>query len=342
MKKEASIGIVLPYFGKLPDCFPLFLESVKNNPTIDWILYTDDDSIQDYPSNVKLHKISFEEFKEKLQESYDFPICVNKPYKLCDFKPTWGETLKEDLRDYDFWGCCDCDLIFGNIRKFITKQVTDKYQKILECGHLILWRNVSDVNEYYRIQQYIDYRTVLGSEENFVFDEERGIGGFWRNDNKLCWRELCYDDICVGNDDFRITKSIPGGFIGPYLVGDRNETQEFQKMKNIIYAYSKGTLKRMWIQRGKIHTEEVLYVHLQKRKMCVEDGLKYEAGFLIVPNSFIGLTELTVKEHKTLAPGRFNLRNYLRLWYEIATCEMKFWGSAEWKEKSAIKFIIGK
>lgn len=338
MKKEVSIGIVIPYFGKLPSYFALFLESVKNNPSIDWILYTDDDSIISYPSNVKVNKLSFETFKERLQQTYDFPICVNKPYKLCDFKPTYGETLREDLQGYDFWGHCDCDLIFGNIRKFITEEVTNTYQKILNCGHFILYRNVPEVNAYYRNQTYIDYRLVLCSEKNFCFDEWKGLSEFWRKDNKPCWGNLCYDDIYVGKDDFYPTKSIPGGFVGPYH-GQKDETKRFRKMRNIVYSYSKGTLERKWIQNGQVCVEEVLYVHLQKRKMYMEENLKYDEGFLIVPNSFIELRELTTKAHKELAPKRFSLRNELRLLYEIVMCEIKFWGSVDWREKSA---VVGK
>ena len=44
---------------------------------------------------------------------------VNSPYKLCDYKPVYGLIFDEDLQDYDFWGHCDVDLIFGDIRKFI-------------------------------------------------------------------------------------------------------------------------------------------------------------------------------------------------------------------------------
>lgn len=342
MEELASIGIVIPYFGKLPDYFPLFLESVRYNSSIDWIFYTDDETISEYPDNVKVYRLSFEAFREKLQKTWDFPICIEGPYKLCDFKPTWGESLKEDLKGYDFWGCCDCDLIFGDIRKFITKEITDQYQRILTCGHLMLWRNVPEVNAYYREQKYIDYRMVLGQRENFVFDEERGIGGCWRKDKKPYWEELCYDDICVGMEDFHVTKSIPGAFIGPYLVGQKDETRRYQRMKHVIYSYHAGVLERRWIQHGKIHTEEVLYTHLQKRKMRVEDHLNYHAGFLIVPNRFTELRDLTVKEQKALAPRGRNLKQRLIIQYQIITCEMKFWGSSEWREKSVVRFKLAK
>ena len=48
--------------------------------------------------------------------------------------------------EYDFWGYCDIDLIFGNIRKFITDDILDKYDKILSRGHFTLFRNKDSIN----------------------------------------------------------------------------------------------------------------------------------------------------------------------------------------------------
>ena len=42
MKKQTSICYVIPYFGKLPAGFKMWLLSCSANDTIDWILYTDD------------------------------------------------------------------------------------------------------------------------------------------------------------------------------------------------------------------------------------------------------------------------------------------------------------
>lgn len=49
MKK---IGIVVPYYGKFPNYFALFLRSCENNPTIDWIVFTDIMEVVEYPKNV--------------------------------------------------------------------------------------------------------------------------------------------------------------------------------------------------------------------------------------------------------------------------------------------------
>ncbi len=48
-----TICYIVPYFGKLPKNFPLWLVGCEANPTIDWIIYTDDKTSYSYPKNVK-------------------------------------------------------------------------------------------------------------------------------------------------------------------------------------------------------------------------------------------------------------------------------------------------
>lgn len=63
MKK---IGIVVPYYGKFPNYFALFLRSCENNPTIDWIVFTDIMEVVEYPKNVLRVQMTFQELKKWL------------------------------------------------------------------------------------------------------------------------------------------------------------------------------------------------------------------------------------------------------------------------------------
>ena len=130
-----SIGIVVPYFGKFPGWFDAWKISALKNSSIDFLIYTDCDNIESQ-GNIKVIKITFIDFKVRLQSIFDFTIKCDIPYKLCDYKPCYGKALHDDLKDYDFWGYCDVDLVFGNIRKFITDDVLDSYDKIGIYGHL--------------------------------------------------------------------------------------------------------------------------------------------------------------------------------------------------------------
>ena len=49
-----KIAYVVPFFGKFPKGFEFWLLSCKCNPTIDWLIFTDDQTPYDYPENVKV------------------------------------------------------------------------------------------------------------------------------------------------------------------------------------------------------------------------------------------------------------------------------------------------
>ena len=333
---HASIAIVLPYFGKLPNYFPLFLESCRKNPSVDWLFYTDCDPLPECPENVKAFRMSFDDFRARLQKAFDFPICLETPYKLCDFKPTYGDTLAQDLQGYDFWGHCDCDMIFGDIRKFITPEITGQYDRILNCGHLILYRNIPEVCTYYRRQTCIDFQAVLQSPKSHSFDEWPGISGCWRRDGLPCYGELILDDLRLDVPDFRPVQTLPGGFVGPYH-GQPDQSRRFAKMKHIAYSWRNGKLLRHWVQKGQVLQEETLYVHFQKRKMevCLPQG-QYPGEFLMVPNRFLPYEAPTPALLKRLCPKKLEPRRWGKMALMTAYYELKNLGSADFSEKSAI------
>lgn len=58
---------VIPYFGRFPNYFQLFLNSCKYNPDFNWLIFSDDTSFYDFPPNVRLVKMTFNELKEHVQ-----------------------------------------------------------------------------------------------------------------------------------------------------------------------------------------------------------------------------------------------------------------------------------
>lgn len=279
-----SICLILPWFGgPFKNYFHLFLESCKNNPTINWLIFTDSTQSYNYPENVKIVKCSFEYVRERIQKIFDFEISLNRPYKLCDFKPTYGEVFHEELKHYDYWGYCDCDLIFGNIRSFVTDEILEKYDKIFSRGHLTIYRNINEVNSFYKTVQYPFYKDVFSSSKSFAFDEWGGVSAAWSDTGKLYYDNLVMDDIRVGFKKFRITKEI-SGFGSPYH-NNINESKKFKRMKDIFYVYDKGKLYRRWMVCGNSQEEEVLYVHFQKRAMGVV-GTHFEKELYFIVNNF--------------------------------------------------------
>lgn len=313
MKK---IALVLPYFGKFKNYFPLWVNSCRNNPTIDWFIYTDQSFDFLLPANIFVKKISFNQFKEKLQNIFDFTICLDKPYKLCDFKPTYGLALKEELKNYDFWGYCDCDLIFGDIRKFVTEEILNKYDKLFTRGHFSLYKNTEEVNSFFKKQQYHDYKEVLQSPKSFAFDEWGGVSKFWDLSGQPYYDDLVYDDIRGNLDGFHTTKE-NSGWGNPYhRYNDISQAKNFRQMKNIIYSYEQGKLYRVYNYKSTIQQQEILYVHFKKRNMNIDANLN-TTKFFIVPNAFKIPYDLAIANLKFLSPNRMTTKNMVSYFKQI-------------------------
>ena len=100
MYKICIIGI---YFGKFPSYFNLWLTSCAYNNSIDFLVITDQ-YIDNLPANVKVINMSFYDFRNLVQSKFDFKISLERPYKICDFKPAFGIICDNFLHGYDFWG----------------------------------------------------------------------------------------------------------------------------------------------------------------------------------------------------------------------------------------------
>ena len=93
-----SIAFIIPYFGKLPYYFDLWLHTCKANPDIIWFVFTDDKTEYKYPQNVKVRYIEFDEMVCRIKTYFDFQINLNEPYRLCDFKPTGHITFRFSIK----------------------------------------------------------------------------------------------------------------------------------------------------------------------------------------------------------------------------------------------------
>ena len=123
--------MLICYYGKLPWYFNYFVHSCRYNPTVDFYIVTDDNSYnKPLPANVKLILKPLEELKQLINAKMGFDTNIKNAYKLCDFKPAYGHIFSELLGSYDVWGHCDIDLVFGNIRGFMTDDILDEYDII--------------------------------------------------------------------------------------------------------------------------------------------------------------------------------------------------------------------
>jgi len=171
MKK---ICLIIPYFGKFPKWFNFYLKSIEYNPKIDWLMFTDCGIPKKHPQNIKFIPFTIQDFNKLASIKLNLKINIKNSFKLCDFKPAYGKIFEDYLKTYDFWGYGDIDLIYGDIKKFITKEILAKNeiitpQKNYVVGHLTFFKNIKKINLLY--QQSKDYKKVFQNNKNYNFSE---------------------------------------------------------------------------------------------------------------------------------------------------------------------------
>jgi hypothetical protein len=170
----SSIAIVTCFFGNWPVWGSFFIRSCEENSTIDFFLISDCIPQQPLATNVKLVRSDLGRFNILATERIGVEVSLKRAYKLCDFKPTFGVLFAELLEGYDFWGYCDHDVIFGDIRAFLTEERLQQYDVIcgrreFMTGHFTLYRNNETINRLYERSR--DYREVFTSKDLKAFDE---------------------------------------------------------------------------------------------------------------------------------------------------------------------------
>ena len=270
--------LILPYFGEFNCYFKLWLISCGENKNIDWLIITDSDVQESVPNNVKIVRKTFEDLKNEFQKKFNFKISLEKPYKLCDYKQFYGYLFEEYLEDYDFWGYCDCDVIFGDIMRFLPESIFETYDKILRTGHLSFVRNTKAINELFK--KYDTYKIILSSPVIYGYDES--IDGYHLGfagellDNGYHFYQ---NDELVADVDFRHYPF--------YIVSDAT--------KACVFLYEKGHIFRINRVDNEIMKTEMMYLHLQKRQMEIIDTLE-DDSYLIYPNEIRKYNEKTLYE----------------------------------------------
>jgi hypothetical protein len=173
------------YTGNFPKYFDLFVDSCRKNPSVDFIIFNDRLKEDRRMGNVLLKKLSLSEFEILVERKTGIQVTVEYGYKLADFKPLYGLLFEELIAGRDFWGYCDIDQIFGNIRNFITEEVLSTYDVITTAekwvaGHFTIFKN----NEFFRrlFERSPSHRWILqDSTTNWYLEEscKRWKGDFY-------------------------------------------------------------------------------------------------------------------------------------------------------------------
>lgn len=287
-----KFAFILPYIGKFPLWFQLWLDSCGRNPNVDWLLFTDDHSHLIFPDNVKVHYCTFNDLRQLFQKSFDFQIRIPHPYKFCDFRPSFGEIFKDYIKDYEFWGHCDPDLIWGDLDRWLDIEKIENYDRISHWGHCSLYRNIVEVNSLYkhRVEGIAYYKDVFSNDSHIAFDEEMGMN--------IITRECGLKEFVI--PFFDIKPAIQCYDFSPTFVSEPFFPVVMDR--KIIHVSRKGVVAYGISADGGVISKDFAYVHLQKRKMKVHIDMSTDE-YLIVPNDFIPVQDINVETIRRLTPS---------------------------------------
>ena len=306
-----KICFVIPYFGKLPTWFQIYLNTCKANEEFDWLLFTNDKTNYNYPKNVKVNYIEFLELKELIQNKYDFQISLERPYKLCDFKAAYGDIFDDFLKDYDFWGHCDIDLLWGKITDFYNDDLFNKYDHLGIWGHCQIFRNNKFINTIYKIidnELECNYKEVFTNDKSYGFDEIPLNKLF----NKYCKKnyfKMNFANLNKYDYSFHLVNYIP---------------EEDYKNKYQIFEYKNNKILRHYVYENKIYTEEFCYLHLWCRPITFKvKNEKYNNLFIYPEVVTDKKIDITIKNIKKKSKKNF-IRYYCKsIWFNRKKITLK-------------------
>lgn len=193
-----------------------------------------------------------------IQSKFDFEITLSKPQKLCDYKCAYGVIFEDYIQDYDWWGHCDLDQIFGNLNMFVTEDMLRKYDKLFSLGHLSLYKNSYKNNRIFmgKIEGKIRYKEVFVTERGCGFDE---------------WLPGNVNDIYMQTNSPIMLENI-GADINPYKTSfetvsfDINERcYKSNLIRNSIFEVAKGHLFK-YIQLMVSYIQESFHMFIYRKE----------------------------------------------------------------------------
>jgi hypothetical protein len=184
---SARVRLLIPYYGKWPAIFPLFLDSCRRNPNLEIRLFTDNSLPAGAPSNVTRVAMSYAELRALIHRQLGQAIEPTvRPYKLCDFRPAFGVIFEDYLGGAEFWAHGDIDLVYGDTAAFLSDQRLDTHDVLTFRndwihGPLTVYRNTPEINRLF--EQAPGYRDHFDAGKYRNFDEclarhellERGV-----------------------------------------------------------------------------------------------------------------------------------------------------------------------
>lgn len=171
-----TLAIVVTYFGPAPLWLPAFLRSCRTNADVRFLVYTDFEASFPVPENVEIKHLDLEQLNARASQAVRTDIRIERAglRKVNDLKPLCGLMFADDLRPFDWWAYSDLDIVWGDIRRFLTDDVFAEHDIISTrrhklSGHMTLIRNTDATN--HAVEIIPDVAAALANPQYLRLDE---------------------------------------------------------------------------------------------------------------------------------------------------------------------------
>jgi hypothetical protein len=170
-----KISLIGVYLGPFPFYSSLYMKSAGANSGIEFLIFTDQSPPVPLPANVRFLPMDRKAFEDLASEKLGYTMRVASPRKLCDYRPAYGRIFQDYLRNSDYWGHVDLDMVWGNIAKFVRKPLASEYEVISGnpkhlCGPFTIFRNGRKLQELFL--DIPDVIEKLNAVERLAMDEK--------------------------------------------------------------------------------------------------------------------------------------------------------------------------
>lgn len=277
--------MVLPYFGKLPSYWGGAFDSFQECDYLDFLIITDCE-IDSSSSNIRIIKMSWKEMQDLVKSKYKSlgynRVCISHPYKLCDYKPTYGYLFEEYLQGYDYWGYMDCDLVLGDVKKYLEEIDITKYDRVFPYGHFSLYRNTTIINHLFtsQIKGVLSFNDVVSTTYARHFDEA-AMNEIFKKE------ELDFYDHPVDAS------------MGIWAKEFKWKNQDHPELGELFVKETDGsTAVYSMTKEGSITRTEVMYIHfLSKKNISIPRGFK--KPYCIMRSGVFHISESEIPEYLT-------------------------------------------
>lgn len=245
-----KVAMIVPYFGRRPPYFDVWLKSLERIRHFHWHLLTDCIDLPWPSEQVTVHRTTLADCRAAIERAAGQPITLDKPYKLCDYRPVYGLAFPALLDGCSHWGYGDLDLLMGDVDGFFERFLQLGQDKFLIRGHCSVFPNTPRMLTLFRhAAPDVSFDRVASTNEACFFDEWGGMAKIYRAAGITVYNDPIMADIYKDRAHLSLTEKAL----------DRSRQAFF---------WHEGRIRRFFLDaRGDVQDDEFCYIHLQKRAM---------------------------------------------------------------------------